>query len=108
MDLWTVALVVFFLNIPFGYWRANVEKLSRQWILAIHIPVPFVIALRVFSGLGWAFYTFPVLVGAFFAGQLSGGLVLRWWKKWARAEVSSCLAMNLLREIRASKGGPVS
>ena len=106
MNLWSVALIVFLLNVPFGYWRANVEKFSRQWILAIHVPVPFVIALRIFSGLGWAFYTFPVLVGAFFLGQLSGGLFLKWWKSWARAEVSSCLAVNLMRELRASKGKP--
>ena len=36
--LFVVALVVFLLNIPFGYWRANVRKFSLQWGLAIHIP----------------------------------------------------------------------
>jgi len=106
MNIWSVAILVFLLNIPFGYWRANVGKLSRQWFLAVHIPVPFVIALRIASGLGWAFYTFPVLVGAFFLGQLAGGLLLKWWKKWARAEVSSCMAVNLLREIRVSRADP--
>src|SRR5947209_7259767 len=29
----------------------------------------FIIALRIFSGLGWRLITFPVLIGAFFAGQ---------------------------------------
>lgn len=72
MSLWTVALLVFVLNLPFGYWRASVKKFSWQWILAIHLPVPAVIALRVYSGLGWQPISFPVLVGAFFLGQWCG------------------------------------
>ena len=81
MNLWTVAGIVFALNIPFGFWRASVPKFSRQWILAVHLPVPFVIALRIFSGLGWAFITFPVLIGAFFLGQLIGGKIAGFWAK---------------------------
>ena len=73
MRLLLVALAVFFVNLPFGYWRARVPTRSRQWFLAIHLPVPAVIALRVFSGLGWQLITFPVLVGAFFLGQFVGG-----------------------------------
>ena len=73
MSLWTVALLVFLINLPFGYWRASVRKLSTQWFLAVHLPVPFVIALRIFSGLGWQLLSFPVLVGAFFLGQFVGG-----------------------------------
>ncbi len=38
-----VSIIVFSINIPFGYWRANVKKFSLQWILAVHIPVPFII-----------------------------------------------------------------
>jgi hypothetical protein len=75
MSLWTVALLVFLLNLPFGYWRASVRKLSTQWFLAVHLPVPLVIALRIFSGLGWKLISFPVLVGAFFLGQFVGGRV---------------------------------
>jgi len=75
MSLWTVALLVFLLNLPFGYWRASTKKFSRQWMLAIHLPVPLVIALRVWSGLGWKLISFPVLVGAFFLGQYVGGRV---------------------------------
>lgn len=73
MRLLLVALAVFLINLPFGYWRARVPTRSRQWFLAIHLPVPLVIALRIFSGLGWQLVTFPVLVGAFFLGQLVGG-----------------------------------
>lgn len=78
MNLWTVAALVFILNLPFGYWRSRVRKLSTQWFLAIHLPVPFVILLRIFSGLGWRFITFPILIGAFFLGQLIGARLPRW------------------------------
>ena len=67
-----VAVLVFLLNVPFGYWRAGVPKLSWQWIFAIHLPVPLVIALRIYSGLGWELFSFPVVIGAFFLGQFCG------------------------------------
>ena len=75
MGLWKVALLVFLLNLPFGYWRASSKKFSRQWFLAVHLPVPLVIALRIYSGLGWKLINFPVLAGAFFLGQFVGGRV---------------------------------
>lgn len=78
MNIWTVAIIVLLFNVPFGYWRAGVRKFSTQWILAIHSPVPFIIALRIFAGLGWRFITFPVLIGAFFAGQFLGGRIYEW------------------------------
>ena len=71
--LWYVAIAVFVVNLPFGYWRARVRKFSPQWILAVHLPVPIVVACRLFSGLGWQLITFPVLIGAFFCGQFAGG-----------------------------------
>jgi hypothetical protein len=71
--LWIVALLVFGLNLPFGLWRSRVRKFSWPWILSIHLPVPLVIAIRIFSGIGFHFVTYPVLVGAFFLGQFTGG-----------------------------------
>jgi hypothetical protein len=73
MDLWIVAVIVFLLNLPFGFWRARLRKFSWLWILAIHLPVPLVIALRFYSDIGFQFVTFPVLIGAFFLGQFAGG-----------------------------------
>ncbi len=75
--LGAVAVVVMLLNLPFGFWRAGVKKFTRPWFLAVHVPVPFVIHLRVFSGLGWHLASFPVLIGAFFTGQLLGGALRR-------------------------------
>jgi hypothetical protein len=77
VSVWIVALLVFVLNIPFGFWRARVQKLSLQWILAVHLPVLVVIAFRIFAGLGWHLVTFPILIGAFFGGQLAGGRLRR-------------------------------
>ena len=77
MKLWGVAAAVLALNIPFGYWRATTRKFSWQWILAVHLPVPAVIAMRILSGLGWQLTSFPVLIGAFFLGQFSGGRLKR-------------------------------
>lgn len=71
----TLAGLVFLLNLLFGYWRANVPKLTFPWFLAVHAPVPAVIALRLVLNLGFAWSTFPPLVGAFFCGQYAGGLL---------------------------------
>ena len=73
--LWYAALGVVVLNLPFGYWRAGVRRFSLPWFLAVHLPVPLVVAARFLAGLGWHFVTYPVLVGAFFAGQFLGGWI---------------------------------
>lgn len=75
MKIAYVALLVFIINIPFGYWRSKVLKFSPQWFLAIHIPIPFIIILRIYSDIGFALYTYPILVGAFFLGQLIGSKI---------------------------------
>jgi hypothetical protein len=89
-------MLVFFLNIPFGYWRANVKKLSLQWFLAIHIPVPFIIALRIFGGIGFIWYTYVFLVGGFFLGQKVGSMLLKRVHQHCNQE-SSCIIMDLVR-----------
>lgn len=81
MNLFTVAFTVLVLNLPFGFWRAGVKKFALPWFLAVHVPVPLVIALRLMSGIGWQIMTFPVLVGAFFLGQFLGGKLRLWWGK---------------------------
>ena len=91
-----VALLVFILNIPFGYWRANVKRFSKQWFLAIHIPVPFIVALRILSEIGFAWYTYVFLVGAFFLGQKLGSVLINWIHKRCKQE-SSCIVMDLYR-----------
>ena len=77
--VWVVALAVVVLNLPFGFWRAGVRKFSLPWFLAIHLPVPLIVGVRLASGLGWQLSTFPALVGAFLAGQFLGGRLRHWW-----------------------------
>jgi hypothetical protein len=75
MKLSIVAALVFLLNIPFGHWRARCRKFSWQWLLAVHAPVPAVIALRLASGIGFQLISYSALVGAFFLGQRCGALI---------------------------------
>lgn len=100
MKITFVALIVLLLNIPFGYWRANVKKFSLEWVFAIHTPVPFIIALRIFSSLGWQFYTFPILIAAFFSGQFAGGKIFERRKILAKNPLTSCLIWDFIKSIR--------
>jgi hypothetical protein len=75
MNLVLAAILTFLINIPFGYWRTSENKFSLNWFLSIHIPIPFVILFRYFFDLGFALYTYPVMVTAFFTGQFAGKLI---------------------------------
>ncbi|GBE54341.1 hypothetical protein BMS3Bbin15_00493 [archaeon BMS3Bbin15] len=97
MNLLNVAIIVLALNVPFGYWRANTRRFSRQWFLSVHIPVPIVIAFRIFAGFGWRLITFPVLIGAFFLGQLLGGKLHSWSIRYTKAPGSSCIFRDMMK-----------
>jgi hypothetical protein len=83
--LLAAAAIVTALNLPFGFWRAGVRRFSPRWIIAVHAPVPLVVAVRLLSGLGWQLITFPVLIAAFFTGQFVGGRLRR--RRWAVDEL---------------------
>ncbi len=76
-------LVIYLMNIPFGYWRACVPRFSRNWYLAIHIPVPAIVLLRIYFDLGWGWQSYVMLLSAFFLGQLTGKLI-RYYKTGPR------------------------
>jgi len=99
MKLLLISLLVFAFNIPFGYWRSNVKAYSLQWFLAIHIPVPFIIALRLVSEIGFVWFTYVFLVTAFFLGQKTGSVVMKMIHR-ACQHASSCLVMDLMRCFR--------
>jgi len=73
MGLWTVALLVFLINLPFGYWRASVRRRSGPWFLAVLLPLLLITAAEIYWGLGRKLMSFPVLVVSFCAGQFVGG-----------------------------------
>lgn len=66
-------MLVYLLNLPFGYWRQGTKKFSKEWFLAIHVPVPLVFIIRMLSGT--SLMHIPLFVTAFFLGQLSGGKI---------------------------------
>ena len=82
MNLAIILVIIFLLNLPFGYWRVHVRRFSLQWILAVHLPIPLVIIVRILGGVSWDIKTFPVLAAAYFAGQYVGGSLYTQWKNW--------------------------
>lgn len=77
-NLWLVAGATFLLNLPFGYWRGSARKFTAKWIAAIHAPVPLVVAMRLAAGVRWQLANLPLLVGAYFLGQLAGSRARAW------------------------------
>ncbi len=73
MSINELMLVVFLINLPFGYLRSNAARFSRQWMMAVHVPVPFVFLLRILSGFNWT--VIPLLVLSDIAGQIAGGKI---------------------------------
>lgn len=75
-ELWwrvlITCLATFFINLPFGYWRGGLRKLSVLWFVAIHAPVPLVIIIRKFHKLELSWGLAPFLLGSFFLGQFLG------------------------------------
>jgi hypothetical protein len=92
-----VSIITFLLNLPFGYWRANVKKFGLQWFLAVHLPVPFIIALRIFGGIGFHWTTYVFLVAAYFSGQFLGSKIHFRRLKNNKQPLSSCLIMDIFR-----------
>ena len=75
MNLLEAVILVFILNLPFGYWRSYLKKLSFWWFASIHIPIPFVIWIRYAFDIGFEWTSYPVFIGAFFLGQFIGGII---------------------------------
>jgi len=96
IKLTIISVIIFIMNIPFGYWRSNVKKFSLQWFLAVHVPIPFIVLLRIFSEIGFVWYTYPLLVGSFFLGQRYGSY-LRTQMLGRYGRVSSSIFTDLIR-----------
>ena len=98
MKILIVSILIILINLPFGYWRGNVKKLSLQWVLAIHIPVPIIIALRIYSEIGFTWYSYIFLISAFFIGQKIGDLLHSWYlQRYNKA--SSCLTIDFYKVL---------
>ena len=67
--------LTFVVSVPCGYLRQNYKKYSFMWFLLIHLPIPFIVLLRVKAGLDW--HAIPLTLGGSVAGQIVGGMVSR-------------------------------
>jgi hypothetical protein len=97
MILLLAAFIDLLFNIPFGYWRANTKRFSLQWFLSIHLPIPFIILLRIYLGIGFEFITYPIMVSAFLLGQYLGYKLHKWRKENELTPLSSCLIMDIVK-----------
>ncbi len=80
IGLVVLALII---SIPCGYIRQNYPKYSFMWFLLIHLPIPFIVLLRIKAGL--SFHFIPLTLGGSIAGQIIGGVISRRRKQNAKA-----------------------
>jgi len=99
MLLLIAACIDFVINIPFGYWRTNVKRFSLQWFLSIHIPIPFIILIRIYTGIGFEFITYPIMLFAFFLGQFTGLKIYEYRTKQSFVYISSCLLRIYMKNL---------
>jgi hypothetical protein len=97
MNILLLTIFAFIINIPFGYWRANVRKYSLQFFLAIHFPVALIILFRILTGTGFEIETLFFTVPAFFLGQFTGSKVYSLRKLREAIPLTSCLVMDIVR-----------
>ena len=70
-----LVILAFAISVPCGYIRQNYTKYSFMWFLLIHIPIPFIVLLRIEAGLSWHYI--PLTLGGSVAGQILGGRLSR-------------------------------
>ena len=74
MHLFFLCLLYVLINLPFGYLRGGVPKRSALWFLYIHLPIPFLVLLRIFVfKVSWHYL--PLLIGCYALGQWAGGQI---------------------------------
>ena len=74
-----LVILAFLISVPCGYIRQNYVKYSFMWFLLIHLPIPFIVLLRIGAGISW--HVIPLTLAGSVAGQIAGGAVNRWWKR---------------------------
>jgi len=79
LELETLAMLLAIgINLPFGAYRTTTRKFSWRWFVAIHLPIPFVILMRLSFGLGWWFV--PFMLASAVTGQLLGSWLFHLWR----------------------------
>jgi hypothetical protein len=70
-SLLLITLIAFVVHIPFGYLRSRSKKYSLKWFMYIHIPIPFIILIRIITNTDYKFI--PLFILASIIGQFLGG-----------------------------------
>jgi hypothetical protein len=68
-----LVFLAFVISVPCGYIRQYYRKYSFMWFLLIHLPIPFIVLMRLEAGVDW--HIIPLTLGGSLAGQLVGGAV---------------------------------
>ncbi|NOY86619.1 MAG: hypothetical protein GXP52_04900 [Deltaproteobacteria bacterium] len=71
--LLTLIVLTFVATLPFGYWRVRCRKFSVNWFLAIHLIIPFIIAMRILGGFSYLYI--PLFIISALLGQFAGGVI---------------------------------
>jgi hypothetical protein len=66
-----LGLFCFLVNVPMGIWRVRVRRFSAAWFVSIHIAVPLIIIIRIFSGI--SYFYIPLFIALAVLGQFAGG-----------------------------------
>ena len=81
MNDYLLAAIVFVLAFPFGFWRARSKFRSRDWMLAIHIPVVIIIGLRLvnkfYFDIGFSWRSLALNITAFMLAQYLAGVIYK-------------------------------
>jgi hypothetical protein len=77
-----LVLLAFVISVPCGYLRQNYRKFSFMWFLLIHLPIPFIVLLRIKAGFGWQII--PLTLAGSVAGQIAGSSFSRRRKRYAK------------------------
>ncbi|PLX11665.1 MAG: hypothetical protein C0597_14725 [Marinilabiliales bacterium] len=75
MTLAFVTILVYIINVPFGYWRRGEKRFSVNWFLAIHIPVIISVLLRYIFHIEFRWEYLLLFVFTFIAGQFTGKMI---------------------------------
>jgi hypothetical protein len=97
----TALILTYLLNLPFGYWREKTKKLSKEWFVAIHSPVPVIFLIRIIAEVPLTHI--PLFVLTFFLGQLSGGRIRGSLRRYE--PLTKCLVLDLFRVAKTSIAG---
>lgn len=78
-----LVILALIISIPCGYIRQHYPKYSFMWFFLVHLPIPFIVLLRIKAGLSW--HIIPLTLGGSLAGQIIGGAVSRRRKQNVKA-----------------------